>query len=140
LGEVRWNLARACHVSLLFPLEQVGGIGIAIAGWCREAQGLVQGCCRGPDAARSVVLKADVAIARPALDRCQSRALPWLAEFLQVTELEDLADQGVTPSTTRNRDGDQSQLSSAGMWPNIAVQRRQCTQSPQVLPSGKSMS
>lgn len=39
-------------------------------------------------------------------------------------------------TASRNREGLQSQDSSAGIWPNISVQRRQCTQSPQVLPSG----
>jgi hypothetical protein len=42
-----------------------------------------------------------------------------------------------TTFTGVNRDGLQSQDSSAGMWPNIIVQRRQCTQSPQALPSGR---
>lgn len=40
-------------------------------------------------------------------------------------------------TASRNRDGLQSQDSSAGMWPNIAVQRLQYRQSPQVLPSGR---
>src|SRR5699024_6923779 len=39
-----------------------------------------------------------------------------------------------------NRDGLQSQASSSGMCPNMAQQRRQCAQSAQVLPSGRSMS
>ena len=41
---------------------------------------------------------------------------------------------------SRKRLGAQSHTSSAGMWPNIAQQRRQWTQSAQVLPSGKSIS
>lgn len=67
-------------------------MGIAIAGGCSEAQCFVQRsrCC--PDSAGGVVLESNLAIPRPALDRCQTRALAWLAEFLQVAKLENFTN------------------------------------------------